>query len=73
MSIFISTESNRRESCIDRSGQKFQSPAGFLEEKLKTLMYIYIFWSSLQIFRSNTILSHLDQESERLDINLSKI
>ena len=31
-----------------------------------------IFWLSLEIFRSNSKLSHLVQESERLDINLSK-
>ena len=33
---------------------------------------VYIFWSSLEILISTSKLSHLDQESERMDINLSK-
>ena len=62
---------NLSESWIDRSGKRFQSPAGFFRTKTEN-MNVYTFCFLCKFFRSNSKLSHLDQESERLEINLSK-
>ena len=62
---------NLSESWFDRSGKRFQSPAGFCRRKTEN-MSVYTFCFLSKFCRSNSKLSHLDQESERLEINLSK-
>ena len=52
-------------------GQRFESPAGAFKRKTGNIN-VCTFWSSLQIFGSDAKLSHLDQQSERLDIQISK-
>ena len=68
--IVMSIESNHSKWWIDRPGQRCQSPAEVYGRKIES--NAYAFWSSLEILRSNSKLSRLVQESERLDINLSK-
>ena len=52
-------------------GKRFESPAGAFKRKTGNIN-VCTFWSSLQIFGSDAKLSHLDQQSERLDIQISK-
>ena len=49
----------------------FKDQLGYFRRKFGNID-VYIFWSSLEILISTSKLSHLDQESERMDINLSK-
>ena len=52
------------------SGRRLKS-AGGVSRRTKNINYS--FWSYLQIFRSDSKLSHLDQQSERLDIQIFKL
>ena len=66
-----SSESNQNEWWVDRPGERYQSPAWVFRRKIEHIN-VYTFESSLTILRSNSKLSYLVQEGERLDINLSK-
>ena len=53
---------------MSTSEQRFQSPAGVFRRKTENVNDT--FWSYLQIFVSDSKLSHLDSQSERLDIQI---
>ena len=67
----MSNESNRSESSIDRSGQRFQNPAGIFRRKTE-FINVYTVWSSLEIFRSSSELSRLDQEVKQWTLTFQK-
>ena len=48
---------------MSNSRQRFQSHAGVFGKKTESITYT--FWSYLQIFGSDSKLSHLDQQSEK--------
>ena len=48
-----------------------KSPAGFFRWKIENIN-VYTFCLLCKFFRSDSKLPHLDQESERLEIRLSK-
>ena len=55
---------------MSTSGQSFQSHADDFGRKTDSINYT--FWSYLQIFTSDSNLSHIDQQSERLDTQIFK-
>ena len=59
------------ETQISGEQNTIKSPAGFFRKKIENIN-VYAFSLLCKFLRSNSKLSHLDQESEKVEINLSK-